>query len=227
MAGASIDDKPYAKLAYSEGKGTGCNPAGTILKFDDLADNLSNGQPHTFSFTVNKLVGTTDGTIFTKAGKSCYSGTVTSPGCEGVTYELGGRMEIRYCTYYPIASGITGSYGIHIKDIEVLLKQNGITIKKTYTDCDGYFKFTDIPAGNNYFVIVESTPAREFKYAHVMVDPMDIPSTYYNTHKNNVDFWLDTFNPGECNPADDNPIPEINSGFVRTDPFVNTGICNL
>ncbi|GAA4446448.1 hypothetical protein GCM10023189_01590 [Nibrella saemangeumensis] len=225
---ATIDGNSFSNLAFSEGKGTGCNPTGSILKFDNLADNISNGQVHTFTFTVNKIVGVADGSIFTKAGRNCYSGTLSTPACV-TTYELGGRMEIRYCTQYPTGSGIPGSYGIHIEGIPVLLKQNGQTIMTTQTDCNGYFKFTGIPAGSSYFVVVESTPARSFKYIHVMVDPMTIPSAYYDTHKNNVDFWLDDFMPGECgDPANaDNPIPEVNSGFIRLDPFVGSGICGL
>lgn len=219
----SIDGQPYNNLAFSEGKGTGCNPTGTILKFDNLPGGLSNGQPHTFSFTLNKVVDVTNGNVYTKAGRNCYSGTITSPGCppSEQTYELKGRMEIRYCTEYPTGSGIPGSYGIHIDGIPVLLKQNGQTIKTTYTDCDGYFTFTGIQPGSDYFVVVESTPERPFKYIHVMVNSMTIPSQYYETYKNMVDFWLDDFMPGECgDPAKaDNAIPEINNGYVRVDPF--------
>ncbi|MDB5240340.1 MAG: hypothetical protein JWP57_965 [Spirosoma sp.] len=175
-AGGTIDGRA-ANLVYSEGNGTGCQVSGNFVKFDNVANGVSDGNVHTFTLTLAGLVAVsaTDG-VWVKAGNACYQSTIAGPGCGAPeTYDLGGQMEIRYCTVindqksaytssdnvlHPAGSlnGQRGSYGIHIAGITVNLFRSdnmNTPFKTTTTNGEGFYTFTNLPAGT-YKVIVDS-----------------------------------------------------------------------
>lgn len=229
VTGGTIDGKP-ATLAFSEGKGTGCVVTGNFVKFDNIGNGVSDGNVHTFTLTLSGTVGVSTNGLWVKAGNACYQSTVSGPGC---SYELGGRMEIRYCgtilkqhtaytdghtgIYHPAGSlnGKPGGYGIHVAGIPVLLQVNNTTVATTFTDKDGFFKFTNVPAGS-YTVKVDvatynSTATNclgQNTTDIVHVDDMlamavtggvlQVPSANYDALKNKIDFWLDTFPSGSA-----------------------------
>ncbi len=96
VVSATIDGKPFTSLQSSEGNGTGCTGAvgANILKFDGLPSGLSDGQPHTFSFTLDVVVDVNPNTpTWVKPGNACYEGTIQGPGC----FSAKGEVIIKDC----------------------------------------------------------------------------------------------------------------------------------
>ncbi|WP_169921747.1 SdrD B-like domain-containing protein [Spirosoma rigui] len=217
VTGGTVDGKPYSNLAFSEGNGTGCMTTGSILKFDNLPSGLSDGGIHLFTFTLSTTPDVAEAAnVWVKAGRSCYQSTLSGPGCESVTtYRLGGRMEIRYCMgtinegQY---AGQTGAYGIHVAGIPVqLVRADKVVVSTVMTDKDGYYAFTNVAPGT-YTVKVDTDtynstakgcnnkPIIPIIHVDAMVGALTIPSSDFEMHKDMVDFWLDTFQPGTCGP---------------------------
>jgi hypothetical protein len=84
---ATLDGESYNnELAGTEGRGAGCTNAvgASILKFDNLPGIVSDGQVHTYSFTLKGEWGISPQSTWVKYGKKCDESIITGPGCPTV-----------------------------------------------------------------------------------------------------------------------------------------------
>jgi hypothetical protein len=167
---ATVDGQPYTDLANSEGGGTGCSPTGQFLKFDNLPDRISDGQPHTFSFTLNVVVDEATVATYVKAGSACYSGETTGPGCYHICGNVLNEAVITTTTNSTTACrtdptsftvGFTTSTSSSTAagaGIVVTLMSGATSLTTVTTDAAGNYCLNNLPAGTYTVAIPTISP---------------------------------------------------------------------
>jgi hypothetical protein len=181
---ASIDGESWmTKIQNAEGNGTGCAvPAGaTILKFDNLPNNLSTGV-HTFSFTLNVAVDmTATAATWVKPGNNCFNGTIPGPGCYSVT----GKVTKEDCLNGVLTPSDYSGLAVAL---------SGTSTANTITGSDGTYKFENLASGNYTITIAPAAGT------YASVEPGLSQSANINTSSlSGIDFKVLTYT-GTCSP---------------------------